>query len=100
VLLLRPARLRVARVVNIMSGERFHQAQLHWGYCPGLRPQSLILDLAGTEASGSLTCDGKEREGSIPLAKALSGDYTLTATATYRVLGFPVQSQQAFHGKL
>ena len=59
-------------------------------YGSGTRPCSVIVDvLAENGVSGSLTVDGEEEVLEVPLSAPLVGPYTLTTTATYRLLGMP-----------
>lgn len=85
-----PAPVRNARLSGL-SGVGPTYAMLSWTFGAGLRPASIIfdIDLAG-EASGSVTTDGEALEAEVPLiGAAAAGAHTLTASATYRILGFP-----------
>ena len=81
-----PAPLRGARLTGL-SGTGPYYALIGWSYGIGARPVSVIFDLEAGAAAGSLTTDGDALEAEIPLGAAPSGPYTLTISATYRILG-------------
>jgi hypothetical protein len=82
-----PAALRAPRLAEVSGFGPFY-AGLSWGYGPGARPVSVIFDLEAGGASGSVTTDGEALEAEIPLGVFPRGPYSLTASATYRLLGF------------
>ncbi len=81
-----PAPLRGARLTGL-SGMGPYYALIGWSYGIGARPVSVIFDLEAGAAAGSLTTDGDALEAEIPLGAAPSGPYSLTVSATYRILG-------------
>ncbi len=81
-----PAPLRGARLISL-SGMGPYYALISWSYGIGARPVSVIFDLEAGAAAGSLTTDGDALEAEIPLGAAPSGPYSLTVSATYRILG-------------
>jgi len=81
-----PAPLRGARLISL-SGMGPYYALISWSYGIGARPVSVIFDLETGAAAGSLTTDGDALEAEIPLGAAPSGPYSLTVSATYRILG-------------
>ncbi len=81
-----PAPLRDARLTGL-SGMGPYYALIGWSYGIGARPVSVIFDLEAGAAAGSLTTDGDALEAEIPLGTAPSGPYSLTVSATYRILG-------------
>jgi hypothetical protein len=85
-----PAPVRNARLSGL-SGAKPLYAMLVWTFGGGLRPASIIFDIeVAGGASGSVTTDGEALEAEVPLIGAgEAGPYTLTASATYRILGFP-----------
>lgn len=82
-----PARLRGPRLTGVLGAGPFY-AQLGWDYGPGARPQSVIFDFEAGAARGSCTTDGEAVEAEIPIGVRPHGSYSLTVSATYRVLGF------------
>ncbi len=99
-ILLRPAALRQLRLTQVSAGTP-HYASLVWRYGLGARPQSVILDItAGNGASGSATVDGETFNAEIPLSMGFSGPYTLSTTATYRILGVLHNSVELRSGTL
>jgi hypothetical protein len=81
-----PAPLRGARLASVSGVGPFY-ALVSWNYGIGARPQSVIFDLESGPARGSLTTDGEALEAEIPLGAAPADSYTLTISATYRILG-------------
>jgi len=98
---LAPAPVRNARLSGLSGGAPAY-AELVWTFGGGLRPTSVIFDieLAGG-ASGSVTTDGEALEAEVPLiGVAGGGRYTLTASATYRLIGFPRTIVYRFEGEV
>jgi hypothetical protein len=94
----RRAIIRTAEV-TALNGSTPCSAGLAWSYGPGTRPLSVIIDLvAGSGSSGSITTDGEATSGEIPLPEAFSGPYTITTTATYRILGVPNTTVRTYTG--
>lgn len=84
---LRPADIHSAIVTSLSRGTICY-ANVMWMYGSGVRPASVIIDVtAGNGAGGSITTDGETISGRIPLSHDFHGDYTITFTATYRILG-------------
>ncbi len=92
-----PARIRNARVTAIEKSSQ-PSASLAWSYrSGGQRPISVIIDLATADGmNGSLTTDGEQINGAIPLSSIPEGDYTITTTATYRIAGVAQIIEQTF----
>ncbi|NTU86103.1 MAG: hypothetical protein HGA45_43380 [Chloroflexales bacterium] len=82
-----PAPVRATRLTEV-SGFGPYYAGLSWSYGLGARPVSIIFDLEAGSAKGSITTDGEAFEAEIPLGVFPRGPYSLTVSATYRVLGF------------
>jgi hypothetical protein len=81
-----PGHVRDPRL-NGVSGVGPFYALISWGYGAGARPVSIIFDFAAGAVTGSITTDGEASEAEIPLGAAPSGPYTITVSATYRILG-------------
>jgi hypothetical protein len=81
-----PAPVRAPRLLGVSGAGPFY-ALVGWGYGIGARPVSVIFDLELDGDAGSITTDGEALEAEIPLGRAASGVYTLTVSATYRILG-------------
>lgn len=82
-----PARVRTPRLTSV-SGVGPYYALIGWNYGAGARPISVIFDFAAGPAVGSVTTDGDALEAELPLGLAPAGPYTITVSATYRILGF------------
>src|SRR5262245_13231238 len=95
------ASIRSASITHISAGSPAY-ASLVWHYGPGRRPRSLILDVSAPgNVAGSLTTDDAELEsGTIPFAAPFSGPYTITITATYRLIGFPYTCILTFSSRI
>lgn len=95
-----PARVRDARLSGL-SGTGPVYADLAWTFGAGARPVSVIFDIElPGGASGSVTTDGEALEAEVPLiGKPATGRYTLTASATYRILGLPRTLVYRFEGE-
>lgn len=90
-----PARVRRARLTAISGPGPFY-ATIAWSYGPGARPISIILDVELGESYGSATTDGEALEAEIPLSAVPNGPCRITASATYRLLGFPYTQVRRF----
>lgn len=98
---LRTARIRSARVASLSTGDGVYYAHVMWTYGSGVRPISVIVDVtAGNGAGGSLTTDGEMISGKIPLSMSFDGPYTVSFTATYRILGRARTAVRTFTGTL
>ena len=98
--LARRAEIHSANVVSF-GGDGAPSARLMLSYGDGSRPLSVIIDLVSASgASGSATIEGDATEATIPLSERFSGFYTITTTATYRLLGLPSVSVRTFEGTL
>src|SRR5437867_1005245 len=86
-LLVRPARLRAARVTAVIGGAA-PLAGVALTYGQGVPPLSVIVDVRGSAGgAGSATVDGRQQYVEVPIAGALGDICVVTATASYRVLG-------------
>src|SRR5262249_27099040 len=86
-LLVRPARLRTARVTAV-AGQRAPVAGVTLAYGQGVAPLSVIVDgRSRAGAAGSATIDGRQQFVEVPIAGRTDGGYVVTATVSYRVLG-------------
>lgn len=76
--------------LGTISGHRPTYALIGWTYGAGARPLSVIFDIElSGGAQGSVTTDGEALEAEVPLIGAAEpGPYRITASATYRILGF------------
>ena len=91
-----PAQVRNIEITGVTGAEPTFVG-LRWSYGLGLRPISLIIDLAGqNERGGSLTVSGRAGTGTIPIAAGSAGPYHLSATATYRIVGVVRTHTQQF----
>jgi hypothetical protein len=98
-LALRPARMMNAWL-HAGNNSQAH-VRLGWSYSEGMRPVSVVFDVAVPGGrGGSLTVDGEEHDGTIALAAPLSGPYTITASAVYRILGSAHHQVHIFNGTL
>ena len=90
--LTRPARLRDVALLGVRprADAQGVRAAIAWKYGPGARPVSLIVDLEAEDGvHGSATADLEQREVLVPLPTAPTKPYTITTTATYRIMGIP-----------
>ena len=86
-LLVRPARLRAARVTAV-AGERAPVAGVTLAYGQGVAPLSVIVDVrSGAGGAGSATIGGRQQFVEVPIAGPTGGGYVVTATTSYRILG-------------
>lgn len=90
-----PGRVRHARLTAISGPGPFY-ATIAWSYGPGARPISVIFDVELGDSCGSVTTDGEALEAEIPLSTAPNGPCHITASATYRLLGFPCTHVRRF----
>lgn len=98
--LARPARLLAARVTAVTPGDP-PTASVGLTYGRGVPPATLIVDVYGSDGSGgSATIDGRQLFAEVPIAGTLSGEYHVTTTAAYRVLGVLRTSVREFVGQL
>lgn len=83
----RPARIRDAQVTDV-SGTTPPIAHIALTYGPGKAPISLIIDIYCADGSGgSATITNQQRFVEVPIHGTLKGEYCITTTATYRILG-------------
>ncbi|MFN3730528.1 MAG: hypothetical protein ACK4XJ_12605, partial [Fimbriimonadaceae bacterium] len=71
-------------------------ATIAWSYGPGARPVSIIFDVELGDSCGSATTDGEALEAEIPLSAVPNGPCRITASATYRLLGFAYTQVRRF----
>ncbi|MCS6881631.1 MAG: hypothetical protein RMK84_09140 [Oscillochloridaceae bacterium] len=93
-----PGRVRQARLAAISGPGPFY-ATITWSYGLGVRPISIIFDLQLGDSYGSATTDGEALEAEIPLSAAPNGPCRITASATYRLFGFPYTQVRRFEEK-
>ncbi len=99
-LMLRPARIRAARVTSLSRDDPCY-AYVMWSYSAGKRPVSVVIDLiAGNGTCGSLTTDGETVSARIPMSARFRDTYTLDFTATFRILGFYRTRSWTFSSRL
>jgi hypothetical protein len=86
-LVTRPARLLNARVTAVTPGvPPIASVALTYGF--GAAPVSVIVDVLGRDGSGgSATIEGGQVFQEVPINGALDGEYRITTTAFYRILG-------------
>lgn len=98
---LRKARVHSARVVSVRTNDGIAYAHVMWTYTSGVQPICVIIDVIGENgATGSLTTNGEIVSGRIPLSTHFSGAYTLTLTATYRMLSIARTAIWTFTGSV
>lgn len=90
-----PGRVRQARLTAISGPGPFY-ATIAWSYGPGARPVSIIFDVELGDGYGSATTDGEALEAEIPLSAVPNGPCRITASATYRLLGFAYTQLRRF----
>ena len=99
-MLVRPARLREAKVMAITPGDP-PTASVGLRYGRGAAPVCVIVDVRGRAGGGgSVTIPGEQIFVDVPIAGILGDDYSLTATATYQIAGVFWHSVRAFTGRL
>jgi len=97
VLVLRPARLRGARVVRREDGPPA-RAEVGLEYTGGIRPVNVIIDLQSEAGGGSATVAGAQSFAEVLLHSPLDEQYRVTATAAYRILGLLRTEIRTFEG--
>lgn len=96
----RPARLVSARLSALTPGAP-PTANITLVYGSGALPVSVIVDVYDRNGGGgSATIPGAQLFVEIPISGNLAGDYRLTVTATYRLMGRPWTRVREFEGGL
>ncbi len=96
--LLRPATLRGAKVTALTPGTP-PTASVALSYGAGVLPVSVIVDVYDQNGDGgSATIAGDQLFVEVPIIGSFGGEYRLTTTATYRLLGLPWTRVREFAG--
>lgn len=93
--LLRPAKVRNAKVTTVSPGNS-PIASVALMYGAGVRPTSLIVDIFLQNGDGSATIGGDQLFVDIPLIGSSNMHRYLVTTATYHILGRWYTVVQAF----
>ena len=97
---LRPALVLAAKVTAVTPGNP-STASVVLSYGSGTTPTSVIVDVYGQDGSGgSATVKGEQMFLEVPIFGVLGGEYRITTTASYRLLGLLWTSVREFTGSL